>query len=384
MTGKHIAIVISGLGAGGAEIVVTQVAAHWITQGNRVSILAFDTPDDPIFHPMPKEAEIQRLGLFPQQRHFGAYVAIPRKLARLRRVIKRDRPDVVVSFLTKNNLLALMATIGTSIPVICSERNNPERQHAHPFWNAALKLGYRRAALIICQTNAVKRCFPLAVRPKIKVISNPIRSPGNPGEGSAPPRIVAVGRLTHQKGFDILLAAFAQLHRQFPDWQLDIWGEGADRPDLERLIRTLGLEGRAALRGVSPRPGSWVEGADIFVLSSRYEGFGNALGEAMAAGLPVVSTLCDFGTDEMVADGYDGLLVATEDPAALAQGMARLMNDAPLRERLGRAAAIAARRFAPENVLPQWDDALAQVLGTPSTGAPDFHTLEGEVQEAAE
>ena len=237
---------------------------------------------------------------------------------------------------------------------------------------------------VLKQTYAVKRCFPLAVRPKLKVISNPIRAPGHPGERSAPPRIVAVGRLTHQKGFDILLAAFALIYRQFPEWQLDIWGEGADRPDLERLIGTLGLEGRAALRGVSPRPGSWVEGADIFVLSSRYEGFANALGEAMAAGLPVVSTLCDFGTDEMVADGYDGLLVATENPAALAQGMARLMNDAPLRERLGQAAAIAARRFAPENILPQWDDALAQVLGTLSTSAAEFHSMEGEVQEAAE
>lgn len=384
MTGKHFAIVISGLGAGGAEIVVTQVARHWIAQGHRVSILAFDTPADPIFHPMPDEAEIHRLGLLPAQRRWGAYVSTSRKLVRLQRVIAQERPDVVVSFLTKNNLLALIATAGKSIPVICSERNNPERQHAHPFWNAALRLGYRKAALIICQTKAVKRCFPLAVRPKIKVISNPIRSPGFPGERSEPPRIVAVGRLTHQKGFDILLAAFALLHRKFPEWRLDIWGEGADRPALERLIRTYGLEGRAALRGVSPRPGSWVEGADIFVLSSRYEGFGNVLGEAMAAGLPVVSTLCDFGPDEIVAHGYDGLLVATENPAALAQGLARLMDDAQLRDRLGSAAAIAARRYAPENILPQWDDALAQVMGSPPMNDVELHMAELEVTEAAE
>ena len=384
MTGKHIAIIISGLGAGGAEIVVAQVARHWIAQGHRVSLLTFDTPADPIFHSMPEEAEIHRIGLLPKERRFGAYISVSRKLMRLRRIIAQDPPDVVVSFLTKNNLLALIATAGRSIPVICSERNNPERQDAHPFWNAALKLGYRKAALIICQTQAVRRCFPLAVRPKIQVIPNPIRSPGDPGERSVPCRLVAVGRLTHQKGFDILLSAFALVHRNFPDWRLDIWGEGSDRPALEEQIRMHGLEGRAVLRGVSPRPGSWIEGADIFVLSSRYEGFGNVLGEAMAAGLPVLSTYCDFGPGEIVAHGYDGLLVATENPRALAQGMARLMEDAQLRDRLGRAAAIAARRFAPENILPHWDDALAKVTGTPPANAERFHIGEHEVAEAAE
>jgi glycosyltransferase involved in cell wall biosynthesis len=383
VTRKHIAIVISGLGAGGAEIVVSQVARHWIAQGHRVSILAFDTPEDPIFHPMPEGAEIHRLGLIPAQRRFGAYVSISRKLIRLRRVIALDRPDVVVSFLTKNNLLAMVATSGKSIPVICSERNNPERQHAHPFWNAALRLGYRKAALIVCQTKAVRRCFHPAVRPKIRVIPNPIRSSDSPRKTSDPPRIVAVGRLTHQKGFDILLAAFALLHQKFPQWQLDIWGEGADRPALEELIRTHGLERRAALRGMSPRPGSWVEAADIFVLSSRYEGFGNVLGEAMAAGLPVVSTFCDFGPDEIVTHGYDGLLVATENPPALAQGMARLMDDVQLRERLGRAAAIAARRFAPENILPLWDDALAHVTRSPPANPAPFLIAQGGVPEAA-
>lgn len=384
MTGKHIAIIISGLGAGGAEIVVAQVARHWIAQGHRVSILAFDTPADPIFHSMPEHAEIHRLGLTPAQRRLGALVSISRKLIRLRRVIGRERPDVVVSFLTKNNLLALIATFGKSIPVICSERNNPERQDAHPLWNATLRLGYRKAALIICQTKSVTRCFPMNVRQKVKVIPNPILSPGLPGERNEPSRIVAVGRLTHQKGFDILLAAFALVHRKFPGWQLDIWGEGADRPALEALIRTYGLEGRAALRGVSPRPGSWVVGADIFVLSSRYEGFGNVLGEAMAAGLPVVSTRCDFGPEEIVAHEYDGLLVATEIPSALAQGMARLMGDAQLRDRLGRAAAIAARRFAPENILYHWDDALAEVTGNAPADAAQFPMAERGVAEAAE
>lgn len=384
MTGKHIAIIIAGLGAGGAEIVVAQVASHWVGQGHRVSILTFDTPTDPIYHAMPEGAEIHRIGLATAQRRFGAYVSVARKLNRLRRVIGQEKPDVVVSFLTKNNLLALIATLGKSIPVICSERNNPERQHAHPLWNAMLWLAYRRAALVICQTKAVTRCFPLAVRRKIKVIPNPIRCPIALGDRTAGSRIVAVGRLTYQKGFDILLAAFSLLHRKFPAWQLDIWGEGADRPALEKLIRRSGLEGRAALRGISPRPGSWVENADIFVLSSRYEGFGNVLGEAMAAGLPVVSARCDFGPEEIVAHEYDGLLVAPEDAFALAQGLSRLMDDAQLRDRLGRAAAIAMRRFAPAKILHQWDDALADVTGSPRANGARFHIAGGGVAEAVE
>lgn len=384
VTGKHIAIIISGLGAGGAETVVAHVAEHWLAQGHRVSLLTHDTPADPIFHTMPERAELHRLGLTPKQKRFGAYISTWRKLARLQRVIGREQPDVVVSFLTKNNLLALIATFGRSIPVICSERNNPERQHAHPFWNAALRLGYRNAALIVCQTNTVMRCFPAAVRSKLKVIPNPIRSPSAVRERSGGTHIVAVGRLTYQKGFDILLAAFALVHQNFPEWQLDIWGEGADRPVLEKLIREHGLEGRAVLRGTSPRPGSWIEGADIFVLSSRYEGFGNVLAEAMAAGLPVVSAACDFGPPDIVTHEVDGLLVMTENPVALAQGLARLMADADLRDRLGRAAAVSARRYAPGKILHQWDDALVQVTGPPPAAAGRPHLTKHRVTEATE
>lgn len=363
MTPKHIAIIITGLGSGGAEIVVSQVASHWLAKGHRVSIITFDTPSDPIYHPMPETASIHRLGLLPAERRFGAYWSVARRLLRLRQTIGCEKPDIIVSFLTKNNLLALIATLGRGIPVVCSERNNPERQHAHPFWNSALQFGYRRAALIVCQTDAVKRCFLPPVRRKIRVIANPIRNPGQPGERGYPHRLVAVGRLTYQKGFDTLLAAFGLLHRKFADWQLEIWGEGADRPQLEELIVSHGLQGKALLRGVSPRPGSWVEGADIFVLSSRYEGFGNVLGEAMAAGLAVVSTRCDFGPPEIVDHERDGLLVDSEDPFALAQGLARLMSDPPLRERLGRTAAISAGRFAPAKIMSQWDDVLVEAMG---------------------
>ncbi|WP_054440266.1 glycosyltransferase [Novosphingobium sp. ST904] len=118
------------------------------------------------------------------------------RVAALRRVLAARRPQVLVSFLTKNNLIAALATTGTGIRLVCSERNNPERQAAHPLWNLLLRLLYRRADAIVCQTDAVRRCFPASVRGKLVTIANPVPPPDVPRAAGDTRRLCAVGRLT--------------------------------------------------------------------------------------------------------------------------------------------------------------------------------------------
>nr|WP_237392379.1 glycosyltransferase family 4 protein [Aurantiacibacter rhizosphaerae] len=353
--------VISGLGAGGAERVISLIADHWHARGVAVEIASFDAPGDPEFHHFGPEIVRHQLG----SRSGGK---LSRKLSKLgnlrnlRALLKSSRPDVVVSFLTKNNLLALIATRGLSIPVVCCERNNPEKQAKHPAWNMMLAHAYRRATLIICQTEAVKRCFSPEVHDRLRVIPNPISGWQQTRQPADPPRIVAVGRLTEQKGFDVLLDAFARIGPAAAGWRLEIFGEGPQRADLEAQAARLGLNDQVQLMGNSPAPGGWVQNAELFVLSSRYEGFPNVLGEAMAAGLPAISTRCDFGPEEMIDHGQSGLLVPPEDPAALADAMRECIVDPALRERLGKQAAQDIAAFSSQRVLRQWDAALAEAL----------------------
>lgn len=355
LSGAHITIVLAGLGAGGAERVVGQLAERWVKMAERVTIVTFDGADSPIYHPLPAGVRVERLGI-------GAGVAgIARRVAALRGVLKRDRPDVVLSFLTKINAIALLATADIAIPVIAAERNNPEQQHASRLWNLALGQLYGQAAAIVCQTRASVRCIPRRWRSGAVVIPNPVRRyPVEPAEPK-PHVIAAVGRLTVQKGFDLLLDAFAEVATKHPSWELHIWGDGPDRAALERQAAELGLGDKVRFRGVSRQPGGWIAEAGVFVLSSRFEGFPNVLGEAMAAGLPVLATRCDFGPEEIVSGGEDGLLVDL-NVRSLAVGLDRLLSDEAFRNRLGTAARSVETRFSAAHVLPMWDEVVCEAL----------------------
>ncbi|HWV13485.1 MAG TPA: glycosyltransferase [Sphingobium sp.] len=180
-------------------------------------------------------------------------------------------------------------------------------------------------------------------------------------------RIVAVGRLVPQKGFDLLLAAFAQVADRIPDWSLTIWGEGPERVRLEAQRDALGLRDRVALPGVTREHGGWLREADIFILSSRFEGWGIVIGEAMAAGVPVISFDCRWGPGEMISDGISGLLVPDGDIAALGEAIAALSADADQRLRLSEGARMAAQRFTIDRVLAQWERTAREAIAPPQT-----------------
>jgi glycosyltransferase involved in cell wall biosynthesis len=181
-------------------------------------------------------------------------------------------------------------------------------------------------------------------------------------EGKTEKVIVAMGRLDHQKGFDILLDAFSRVRDRCPEWRLHIFGEGPLRTELEELVDKLGLTASVRLPGWTQDPFSEFKHGDLFVLSSRFEGFPNVLCEAMACGMPVIATDCPRGPREIVRPGVDGLLVPPEDVHALALAMHRLMCDEVERRRLASRAAEVASRFAPDKVMGLWEELLSTVI----------------------
>jgi GalNAc-alpha-(1->4)-GalNAc-alpha-(1->3)-diNAcBac-PP-undecaprenol alpha-1,4-N-acetyl-D-galactosaminyltransferase len=169
--------------------------------------------------------------------------------------------------------------------------------------------------------------------------------------------------LSHQKGFDLLIEAFARLTPKYPGWELRIIGEGTDRAALERLATERGVALRVRFCGWLNDPQPVLAGSELFVLSSRWEGFPNALLEAMACGVPAVSFDCDSGPSEIIRDRVDGLLVPPDDVSALASALDHLMDDAALRREMGDRAREVVTRFSCARFFAQWDNVVRGVLG---------------------
>lgn len=364
----RICFFISGLRGHGAERVLTFLANEWSTRGRGVVILTMEDGRESPFYPLAPGIELRQLDLLTAGSSPLAGLAHNfQRIVRIRRAIREARPSVLVSFIDRANILAVLASRGLGIPVVISERTDPSRRSLGRIWTALRDLAYPRADAVVFQSRAVRDWFPSPVRAKGVVIPNPVPPPPGPRapgkEGFR--RLVAIGRLAPIKGFDLLLPAFAEASARVPGWTLEIWGEGPERPALEAQIRQLGLADRVRLPGQTDRPFEVLLAADLFVLPSRAEGFPNALAEAMACGLPVLST--DFGGAvlEMVEDGVDGVLVPPEDPPALAEALVRLMGDPEARRRLGARAGQLAERCSAAQVLAQWDETLARVQAKP-------------------
>ncbi|HYP52150.1 MAG TPA: glycosyltransferase, partial [Pyrinomonadaceae bacterium] len=171
--------------------------------------------------------------------------------------------------------------------------------------------------------------------------------------------LLAMGRLSYEKGFDLLLYAFGLAAGAQPGWHLEVWGEGPLRGELGRLAEGLGLAGRVSFPGFTRRPYEVMRRADLFAVTSRCEGFSNVLAEAMACGLPVVSFDCPSGPRHVIRDGVDGLLVAPQNVSALAATLGRLMSDERERARLASRAPEILERFGTQKVLEEWERLLA-------------------------
>jgi glycosyltransferase involved in cell wall biosynthesis len=363
----RIAFVIYSLAVGGAERVASTMINHWVGVGEQVTLVTLDSVEKDFYR---IDARVKRiaLGLTSESKNRREFIGNNlRRVKSLRSFFRGSESDVVVSFIDKCNVLVLLATLGLSVPVIVSERNDP-RKHAVGSTTAGLRrLLYPHARAVVVQTQGVGQWAGRIVKKEaIYVIPNPISKQfldthGSNGK-SAHHNVVAMGRMEPQKGFDRLLTAFAKCAEKHPEWTLRIVGEGAERPSLHALAVKLGLESRVRLDTVTKEPEQVLRDSDLFVLSSRYEGFPNVLLEAMACGLPVISFDCPSGAREMIRDGIDGVLVPSDDVEALAKAMDRLMGAQQERQRLAARAVEVNERFGLPRVMTMWSELLDKVV----------------------
>jgi len=366
----RISMVIPGLGAGGAEKALSTLANAWAEEGRKITVITLEPKGRFPYHTLDDRVAVNRLGIEPKRvRRDRAIARTLLRIVRLRSAVKESRPDVVISLLTRMNVLTLIATWGSGIPVIVSERNNPTEQKVNWFWELLRRISYERAAAVIGLTTESLAYYSHRINARGEVIPNAFSLPERPAAREGSPVLTATGRLVEQKGFDLLLRAFAQVAPQHSEWNLVIWGEGPERQNLERLRDELGLTKRVRLPGLTRKPQEWTEGSHLFVLSSRYEGLANVLGEAMAAGLPVVAFDCEWGPRKLIQHGINGWLVRSGDVTALADGLDELFGSDPLRDRLACAARASMASFAPQRIVHQWDNVIERVTGSPNRSA---------------
>ena len=364
-----ITFVISSLSSGGAERVLVLLAQAFLSKAYQVNVITLSTKNDD-FYTLPAGAGRLALGILGDSVNpLSAIVNNLSRLSKLRTAICSTKPDVVISFATETNILTILSLLQTGIPVIATEHCDPNLISYGKIWEKLRRFSYPYATKIVSVSQGVDNGFDWLSVNKRAIIYNPFLKIENNqqidlpiGVDSEKKWIISMGRLTYQKGFDILLSAFAKIANSYPNWQLIILGKGEQRPELEKLIEHLNLTDRVILPGVIKNPFPILKKADLFVMASRFEGFPMSHGEAMACGCPIIATDCPSGPREIIRHDIDGILVPTEDVSALAQAMDKLMSDEKQRILLASRATEVTQRFSLENVMNSWEKLFAEIL----------------------
>ena len=357
---KNILFLVSSMEGGGAERVAAILCNHWSECGFKVTLMPTFSGRGSCVHILGKDVELIYLADIVNSKSKSFLMRIIR-LYKLRQYIKKNKPDFIVSFLTNVNIAAIMAAIGTKIPVFVSERTYP------PFNNWPIlifllrRIFYPFASSVVMQTNDGIEWLNKSIKSsKGIVIENPVIHPLPIPEKrdkfiTNKKIILAVARLSNEKNFSLIIDSFNKLHKDNPEWDLVILGDGPEKNQILNKIDKLDLKERVHLMGRSPDPDFWYSKASIFVMYSKFEGFPNALVEAMAYGLPVISSNCKTGPKDIITHMKDGLLVPlSSEPNLLTDSIEILIKDSVLRSRLSSQATFVKEKFALNQVHQKW------------------------------
>lgn len=366
----RVTLVISSLARGGAEKVIVEMANYWAERNHNVTLITLDSSANDFFSVSRK---VKRSGLDLLKKSGNLLAAVKNnflRLFRLRREIKRSQPEIIISFIDRMNILTLLASSGLGARTLVSERTATASHSIGILWSALRRWIYPWADGIVLQTQEVLESFQaFEAQAKLFVIPNPISAlkPAEQPELHDVPLqkkiLLAVGRLTEEKGFDLLIQAFSKIADDFTDWHLLILGDGPLLSDLKELVFQKKLTAQVSFLGEKKNLPDYYGKADIFVLPSRYEGFPNALLEAMASHLPVVSFDCPSGPRAIIENGVNGVLVPPQDTVALAFSLKALMQSEAERKKLSGQSAQVLDKFALPNVMGLWEAAIQTVRG---------------------
>lgn len=354
---------------GGAEKVFVDVVNGLHGRGHAVRVLTFDYPGEVFYDLSPLVG--RRDLAFNRGGEPIPKLSLLRALPRMRAAIASERPDMIVAFMHSTYVPVALAAAGLGIPLVFSEHADATHYEGRHLQKTVRKLAERFAVLRTVPSESARRSFIEADGRDSMVVPNPVSAErhGSPLPSGQPhPVVTSVGVMRPEKDHAVLVDAFARVAGAFPDWRLQIVGDGPLRGDLERQVTRLGLTARIDMPGFTRDVGAAYARSRFVVLPSRYESFGMVAAEALAASRAVLSFDDCVGTAEIVESGTNGILVAGHPDrearvAALADGLNRLMSNTDLCHRLGRAGPEGIALFGLDAVLDRWEEVIRQATG---------------------
>ena len=321
---------INVLSGGGAERVVANLAS-FLSESNDVTIInSFKTDNE-----YDVRTEVERVYI-DKNDYSSRLKKNVNRIRFLRLWIKKNQPDVCISLMAEPNLRLSIATIGIKTKTIISVRNDPAREYSGKFSRYLARFFFQRVDGCVFQTEDAKLFFSQKLQNKSRIVLNPVNplffdNERKPIEGN----IVMIGRLTHQKNYPMSLEAFSILKERQINAKLHIYGDGTEKESLVELIQERHLDNDVFLHGFSEDIPHILRTADLFLLSSDYEGMPNALMEALACGVPSIATNCPCGGPKaLIQDKINGILVGTNDALALAEAIETLLCDSEYKQML--------------------------------------------------
>lgn len=355
MAKKTIAFVLGALTAGGAQRVVTTLSNELIKNYN-ITIITFEAV--PAFYPLNQDIKVLHcMRTIPPSTNVIQSLWLNFKLLkRLVYFLKKNKVDLCVGFLTTSSILAIIASKINNIPVIVSERNNPylEDNILPRFWKILRRITYPKANFLVVQTKTIENYYLKKIdKKRLVIIPNPLNPDFSDYEKTVQENIILnVGRLSDQKGQDLLINAFSKINSE--NWKLHIVGEGPKRDELQKLICLNKMQDRILLLGNSKNIMDHYRNSKIFAFTSLYEGFPNALIEAMHFGLACISTDCPSGPSELIQNEVNGFLIEVNNQKALKEKLTYLIKHEEERISFGKAAKITSNRFQVDKICSEW------------------------------
>ena len=354
---RKVAFYIGSLHKGGAERVFVNLAEYFLNQDYQVLMVTQYQYRKEEEYELAKGVRRVISDIAIQETTNSRIVNFFRRVRKLHRIWKEEKPDLVLSCVGKNNFMTIVTTMFTKTRPVVSVVGEAKEEYPNRLMKMLANMLFPFAAGVILQTERSREFFSGKVGRTAVILPNSLNPlfirPMFTGEREK--RIVSVGRLDANKNHEMMIRVFAKLAKKYPAYTLTIYGEGELREHLQELIVTLGVEERVFLPGVILNVAEAIERAALFLLISYSEGVSNALIEAMALGLPVIATdVPSGGTVELIRHGENGWMIPVGDKEALEAAMDQLLSDEDLARRLGCEAYKLQERFAPEKVNEQW------------------------------
>lgn len=350
---KKIVFVVERLSTGGAERVVAALANEICEINNyEAYVITYHPKEQKEYYITPK---VKRIAL--KKPNGGRWKTIYYRYQQLKKVIYEINPYCVFSLaIPKTDAVLLMALKNRKFPLIISERNDPARFPAEKSMKLLRNFVYKRCEGLVYQTSGAKDYFSNIVKCKSTIICNPITSilPKR-YEGKRDHRIVNFCRIEPQKNLKLAIDAFNLIRNEFPDYTLEFYGDGSQRPELEKYVGNLQLGNRVIFHGYSPSIHKEIIKASLFVSASDYEGISNSMLEAMAIGLPTICTDCPpGGAKSVISNGINGVLVPVGDTEKLADAMRMVLKNEPMQIDMSKKASLLSESLKPSVIAKEW------------------------------